>query len=108
MKTIGLIGGLSWVSSLDYYRLFNEIANSRLGGDAAAKIILYSVNYGEIAALTKEGKWDEITTIICGAATQTEKAGAHCLLPGANTMHHIADKVEQSVQIPFLHIADVI
>jgi len=108
MKTIGLVGGTSWVSSLDYYRLFNEITNQRLGGNEAAKIILYSVNYGEIVKLTHAGNWDAIATIISDAAQNAEKAGADCVLLGANTMHHIAEKVQRSVAIPLIHIADVV
>ena len=106
MKTIGLAGGTSWISSLDYYRLFNEITNQRLGGNEAAKIVLYSVNYGEIVALTKKGDWDAIAAIICDAAQKIERAGADCVLLGANTMHNIAERVQAAVQIPLLHIAD--
>jgi aspartate racemase len=106
MKTIGLIGGLSWISSLDYYRLINEITNKRLGGNEAAKIILFSVNYGEIVTLTKAGDWDGLAWIMCDAAKRTEGAGADCILIGANTMHHIAEKVQDVVKVPLLHIAD--
>lgn len=107
MKTIGFVGGLSWVSSLDYYRLFNEIANQRLGGNEAAKIAMYSVNYGEIVTLTQKGDWDGITRIITDAAKKVEAAGAACVLLGANTMHHIAERVQEKISIPLLHIADV-
>jgi aspartate racemase len=106
MKTIGLVGGTSWISTVDYYRLFNEITNQRLGGNEAAKIALYSVNYGEIVGLTKKGDWDAIAGIISDAARKTERAGADCILLGANTMHHIAEKVQAAVGIPLLHIAD--
>ncbi len=107
MKTIGFVGGLSWVSSLDYYRLFNEITNQRLGGNEAAKIAMYSVNYGEIVTLTQKGDWDGITRIITDAAKKVEAAGAACVLLGANTMHHIAERVQEKISIPLLHIADV-
>ncbi len=107
MKTIGFVGGLSWVSSLDYYRLFNEITNQRLGGNEAAKIAMYSVNYGEIVTLTHKGDWDEITRIITDAAKKVEAAGATCVLLGANTMHHVAERVQEKISIPLLHIADV-
>lgn len=106
MKTIGLIGGLTWLSSLDYYRLLNTIVNEKRGGVEAAKIILYSVNFGEIKVLTEQLKWDEIAVIICDAAKKTETAGADCILIGANTMHKIADKVQQAVTIPVIHIAE--
>ncbi|MBI3138439.1 MAG: aspartate/glutamate racemase family protein [Sphingobacteriales bacterium] len=108
MKTIGLVGGTSWVSTLDYYRYFNELTGQRLGGNEAAKIVLYSVNYGEIVSLTQAGDWEAIATLISDAARRVEKAGADCILLGANTMHHIAEKVQASVGIPLLHIADVL
>ena len=108
MKVIGLVGGTSWISSVDYYRLFNEITNQRLGGNEAAKIVLYSVNYGEIVTYTHQGNWDAIAAIIADAAQKVEKAGADCILLGANTMHHVAEKVQQSVKVPLLHIADVV
>ena len=106
MKTIGLVGGLTWYSSMDYYRFFNEQVNERLGGDEAARVILNSVNYGEIKKLTQAGNWKAITTIISEAAKKTESAGADCLLLGANTMHHIADEVAAAINIPLIHIAD--
>ena len=108
MKVIGLVGGTSWISSVDYYRLFNEITNQRLGGNEAAKIVLYSVNYGEIVTYTHQGNWDAIAAIIADAAQKVERAGADCILLGANTMHHVAERVQQSVKIPLLHIADVV
>lgn len=108
MKIIGLVGGTSWISSVDYYRLFNEITNQRLGGNEAAKIVLYSVNYGEIVTYTHQGNWDAIAAIISDAAQKVERAGADCILLGANTMHHVAEKVQQSVKVPLLHIADVV
>ena len=91
MKTIGIIGGISWLSSLEYYRLLNEEVNKRLGGVHSAKIILYSVNFAEIKTLTFEDRWDEIASIIKDAARRLERAGADCVLIGANTMHKIAD-----------------
>ncbi|MHA4844484.1 aspartate/glutamate racemase family protein [Flavitalea antarctica] len=106
MKTIGIIGGISWLSSVDYYRIINEQINHRLKGLHAGKIILYSVNYGEIKALTDQNDWVGITTIICDAAIKLEAAGADCLIIGANTMHRIAPEVQQAVKIPLLHIAE--
>ncbi len=106
MKTIGLVGGLTWYSSMDYYRIMNQQVNERLGGDASAKIILNSVNYGEIKKLTQAGDWKAITVIISEAAKKTEVAGADCLLLGANTMHHIAEEVASAINIPLIHIAD--
>jgi aspartate racemase len=105
MKTIGLIGGLTYVSSLEYYRLINQLVNQRLGGSEAAKLVMVSVNFGEIRRLTEAGDWDGIAAIICAAAKTIETAGADCILIGANTMHKIADKVQAAVQIPVIHIA---
>jgi aspartate racemase len=107
MKTIGLIGGTSWVSTIDYYRIINQTVNDRLGGNESGKIILYSVNYGEIVALTHKGDWDSIADIIIQAAQNSEKGGAGCLLLCANTMHLIADRIQAAINIPLIHIADV-
>lgn len=106
MKTIGLIGGITWHSTIDYYRFINQQVNERLGGDNAAQIILNSVNYGEIKRLTKADDWKSIAAIMCDAARRTEAAGADCILLGANTMHHIAEEVQAAVNIPLIHIAD--
>jgi aspartate racemase len=106
MKIIGLIGGLTWHSSVDYYRFFNQMVNERCGGDEAARVILNSVNYGEIKKLTLAGDWNGISRIICEAAKKTEQAGADCILLGANTMHHIAGEVAAVINIPLIHIAD--
>lgn len=106
MKKIGFVGGLTYVSTLDYYRLMNEMINERLGGSEAAEIILYSVNFGEIRKCTESGQWDKIREIISSAAKKIEAAGADCVLIGANTMHKIADEVQQSVNIPLIHIAE--
>ena len=106
MKTIGLIGGMSWLSTIDYYRLLNEMLNERLGGTEAGKIIIYSVNFGEITTLTKADRWDKITEIICNAAKKLEVAGADCILIGANTMHKIAGEVQEAVSIPLIHVAE--
>ncbi|MBN8675163.1 MAG: aspartate/glutamate racemase family protein [Chitinophagales bacterium] len=106
MKTIGLIGGLTWLSTLDYYRLLNEMVNRQLGGVEAGQIIVYSVNFGEIKVLTEAGQWDEIARRISGVAKKLEQAGADCILIGANTMHKIADEVQAAVTIPVIHIAE--
>jgi len=107
MKTIGIIGGLSWVSSVDYYRIINEQVNQRIGGVDAARIILYSINYGDIVRLTRQDDWATITTIFCDAAKKLEMAGADCLLLGANTAHRVASEVQAAIKIPLLHISDV-
>ncbi|HKO81843.1 MAG TPA: aspartate/glutamate racemase family protein [Chitinophagaceae bacterium] len=106
MKTIGLIGGISWLSSMEYYRLLNEEVNKRLGGVHAGKIILYSVNFAEIKVLTAEDRWEEIAMIVNDVARKLEQAGADCILIGANTMHKIADEIQQNIGIPIIHIAE--
>ena len=106
-KTIGLIGGLTWHSTLDYYRLLNQLTNDTLGKAYSAKILLYSVNFEEIKNLTYANDWDSIADIMIGVAQKLETAGADCLLLGANTMHQIANKVRAAIHIPFIHIAEV-
>ncbi len=107
MKKIGLIGGLTWVSTIEYYRLLNQLVNEKLGGSEAAEVIIYSVNFGEIKKFTEANDWENISKIICAAAKELEKAGADCVLLGANTMHKIAPEVQAAVSIPLIHIADV-
>ncbi len=106
MKTIGLIGGITWHSTLDYYRLLNEQVQAKLGGVHSAKIILHSVDFAEIKAPTLREDWDEIADIMCSAAKNLETAGADCLVICANTMHNIAHRVEKEISIPLIHIAD--
>ena len=106
MKTIGLVGGTGWVSTLDYYRYFNELVFKNTDGESTAEVIINSVNYPAIAKLTAAGKWDDITKIITNAALALETAGAECILLGANTMHHIAPQVKAAINIPFIHIAE--
>ena len=108
MKPIGLIGGLTYVSTLEYYRYLNEIANEKLGDAEAALIILYSVNFGEIKTLTEADDWDKISIIMCDAAKKIENAGAACLLLGANTMHRLADEVQAAINIPIIHVAEAV
>ena len=106
MKTIGLIGGISWHSTLDYYRIITEEVNRRTNGNDAARLILNSINYGEIKRLTKADNWIEIASIITHAAKQVAAAGADCVMIGANTMHRVADQVQAAVDIPLIHITD--
>jgi aspartate racemase len=107
MKTIGLIGGMSWESSLLYYRLINERVQSRLGGLHSARCVLSSVEFADIEPLQREGRWDEAGAILNRAALGLERAGAEVLLICANTMHKVADQVMRGVGIPLLHIGDV-
>jgi aspartate racemase len=106
MKTIGIIGGLTWLSTADYYRLINQQINEKLGGVEAGKIILYSVNFAEIKVLTENNQWEAIAEIMKDIARKLESAGADCILIGANTMHKIADEVQSVIHIPLIHIAE--
>ncbi|WP_432667246.1 aspartate/glutamate racemase family protein [Wukongibacter baidiensis] len=106
MKTIGLIGGMSWESSLEYYRVINETVKERLGGLHSAKCIMYSLNFNKIAGLQYEDKWEELTQEMIEAAQRLKKAGADYIVICSNTMHKTADEVQNVVGIPVLHIAD--
>lgn len=106
MKTIGLIGGMSWESTVLYYRLINEYVAARLGGLHSARCVLYSFDFDEIETLQRRGAWDEATQRMIAAAQAVERAGADGLLICTNTMHLMADAVAGAVAIPLLHIAD--
>ena len=106
MKTIGLLGGMSWESTALYYQWINEIVKKRLGGLHSAKIVMVSVNFQEIEDLQHMGQWEESGEILSKAALQVEAAGADFLLICTNTMHKVAPQVESAIGIPLLHIAD--
>jgi len=106
MKTIGLLGGMSWQSTLGYYRLVNEGINKSLGGQHSAKIAMYSVDFDPIEHLQQAGDWDGMAEILSAAARKVEAAGADFLLVCTNTMHKVAPQIEAAIQIPLLHIAD--
>jgi len=106
MKTIGLIGGMSWESSIEYYRIINETVRDRLGGLHSAKSILYSVDFAEIEALQHQGKWEEATGQMIAAAQHVQEGGADFVLICTNTMHKMAEDVQKHIRIPLLHIAD--
>lgn len=106
MKTIGLIGGLSWESTAEYYRLLNRLAKEKRGGFSQAKCILYSVDLAEILELQEKNDWGQIGSILSDAAKSLEKAGSDFLLLCTNTMHRVADDIQKAVAIPLLHIAD--
>jgi aspartate racemase len=106
MKTIGMIGGMSWESSLEYYRIVNERVASRLGGVHSAKSLMISVDFAEIETLQREGRWDEATQMMVEAAQSLQQGGADFIVICTNTMHKMADEVTASVSIPLLHIAD--
>jgi aspartate racemase len=106
MKTIGLIGGMSWESSIEYYRIINEATREALGGLHSAKSIMYSVEFAEIEALQHADRWDDATRILVEAAVGLEKAGADFALICTNTMHKLYGEIQNEIQIPLLHIAD--
>ena len=106
MKTIGLIGGMSWESSSEYYKIINETVKERLGGLNSAKCIMYSVDFEEIASLQHQGEWEELTKLMINFAQQLERAGADFIVICTNTMHKMAEEVQGSINIPLLHIAD--
>ena len=106
MRTIGLIGGMSWESTVPYYRIINETVRARLGGLHSARCVLWSFDFQEIETLQHRGNWDELTRRMVDAAKAVERAGAEFLVICTNTMHKMADEVEAAVGIPLLHIAD--
>jgi aspartate racemase len=106
MKTIGLIGGMSWESTAEYYRIMNEAVKEKLGGLHSVTCILYSVDFEEIAALQHQGEWIELTTRMIGFARRLEDAGADLIVIATNTMHKMAEQVQDNIRIPLLHIAD--
>lgn len=106
MKTIGMLGGMSWESTASYYKAINEGVKSELGGLHSAKICLYSVNFDEIEKLQHEGKWNETALILANAAKSVEAGGADFLMICTNTMHKVVPEIEAEISIPILHIAD--
>lgn len=106
MKTLGLIGGMSWESTVPYYRQINQQINQRLGGLHSAKIILYSVDFQQIEALQRSGDWQQAGRILAEAAQALQHAGAEGLVLCTNTMHKVADAILAATPLPFLHIAD--
>ena len=106
MKTIGLIGGMSWESSQEYYRIINQEVRVRLGGTHSAKSLMWSMDFAEIEYLQHQGKWDELTKLMIQASQNLEKGGADFILICTNTMHKMAADIESDTSIPLLHIAD--
>ncbi|MFC1878876.1 aspartate/glutamate racemase family protein [Chloroflexota bacterium] len=106
MKTIGLIGGMSWESSIEYYRIINETVRQKLGGLHSSKSVMVSVDFAEIEELQQTGRWEEATQIMVNTALQIESGGANFLLICTNTMHRMAPQVIKAIKIPLLHIAD--
>ena len=106
MQTIGLIGGMSWESSAEYYRLINQFTQKKLGGANSAKSLMISVNFGEIEKLQHQGHWNVLEQNMVDAARQLQAGGANFIVLCTNTMHRFAEAIETAVNIPFLHIAD--
>lgn len=106
MKTIGLIGGMSWESSSLYYQIINRATQKKLGDVHSAKCLLYSVDFNEIALLQKEGNWEKLGELMVEAAQNLEKGGADFIVLCTNTMHKLSDEIEKNTSIPFVHIGD--
>ncbi|BFH15299.1 aspartate/glutamate racemase family protein [Paenibacillus melissococcoides] len=106
MKTIGLIGGMSWESTVEYYQIINEEVKKRLGGLHSAECLLYSVDFEEIERYQAEGKWDNAGIRLGNVACSLEKAGANFIVICTNTMHKVIEYIEEKINIPILHIAD--
>ena len=106
MKTLGLIGGMSWESTAVYYRLLDQMTRERLGGSHSAPLILWSVDFEPITEMQADGRWDEAAAVLVDAARRLEQAGAEGLMICANTMHRMADEVQAAVSIPLIHVAD--
>ncbi len=107
MRVIGMLGGMSWQSSAEYYRLANELVRERLGGQHSARCLLASVDFADIEALQESGDWDEAARRLASVARSLQAGGAELLLLCTNTMHKVADEVQAAVSIPLLHLADV-
>ena len=108
MQTIGLIGGMSWESSAAYYEALNLGVEKRLGGLHSARTVMSSVDFAEVTALQEEERWDEVATILSAAAQGVERAGADFLMLCTTTFHRVADQVQAAVDIPLLHLGDVV
>ena len=106
MKTIGMIGGMSWESSIEYYRIINEVVREKLGGLHSAQSLMYSVDFAEIEALQQQGKWEEAAKEMVEAARHVKDGGADFVIICTNTMHRMAEEVQAQIGIPLLHIAD--
>ncbi|NJL95542.1 MAG: aspartate/glutamate racemase family protein [Anaerolineae bacterium] len=106
MKTIGLLGGMSWESSVEYYRMINQAVQARLGGFHSARCLLYSVDFAEIEALQMADDWAQAGVVLADAARCLERGGAECLVLCTNTMHKVAEVIQAAIDIALLHIAD--
>jgi aspartate racemase len=108
MKVIGLIGGVSWESSLEYYRLINQGVRDRLGPQRSAKLIMYSLDFAPVAQLEHDEKWSDLADLLADVAMRIAQAGANLLIIASNTLHRVAPEVQNHISIPLLHIADAV
>ena len=106
MKTIGLIGGMSWESSIEYYRIINQTVKARRGGLHSAKSLMYSVDFADVEILQHQGRWAEAADMLVDAAKRLQNSGAELIILCTNTMHKVAEEIQANVEIPLLHIAD--
>ena len=106
MRTIGLIGGMSWESSAEYYRLINQQVRDRLGPLRSARLLMYSVDFGPVEQAQHAGRWDDAAQILVDAARRLQAGGAECVVLCTNTMHKVAGQIQDAITVPFLHIAD--
>ncbi|HXD91674.1 MAG TPA: amino acid racemase, partial [Bacteroidia bacterium] len=106
MKTVGMIGGLSWFTTAVFYRTINQLTNERLGGSHSAKLFLYSVDFNEFKSLMEKNNWGQIEKILSDIAQRLETAGADCIIIASNTPHLVADIIRTKIKIPLLHIAE--
>ncbi|MFW9901080.1 MAG: aspartate/glutamate racemase family protein [Candidatus Thorarchaeota archaeon] len=107
MKLLGLIGGMSWENTIEYYRILNEMVKNKLHGWNSAKILVYSLNFEEILSLQNQNKWDTIAEIMIEISKKLELAGSSAIILCSNTMHKIADKIQEEITIPLIHVVDV-
>ena len=107
MRTIGLVGGMSWVSTVEYYRVINSQINARVGGLTSARVLLNSVNFGDIDTFHKRRDFDAVGGLLANAARTVEQSGAECVLLCANTMHMHAERVQAAISVPLIHLVDV-
>ncbi|MBT9264013.1 aspartate/glutamate racemase family protein [Pseudomonas sp. MG-9] len=106
MRTIGLIGGMSWESSAEYYRLINQQIRDRLGPLRSAQLLMHSVDFGPVEQAQHAGRWDDAAAILVDAARKLEAGGAQCVVLCTNTMHKVAEQIQAAISLPFLHIAE--
>jgi aspartate racemase len=108
MKPVGIIGGVSWESTAEYYRLFNEVVKARVGPEHSAELLIYSLDFAPVARLENEEKWDELASLLIDVGRKLESAGARSLVIASNTLHKVAAQVESKLRIPLVHIADAV